>query len=311
MLFRRSGECKTSRRRFAAGFAHGSAGCVCSSCGYCVACYNRFAPETKTAVRQLIGDGILNGQAYEYDRQLADTIGPRLTGSENYMRAAKWAEEQFKSLGLSNVHTEEWTIPATWEPEGPAVGHLTSPVDHKLHIYSVGWSPSTPKQGVSGNVVYLSSMVPADIEKQKDKLKGAVVLLDKDTFGEKTSFTVILAALDKVYSYGPAGLLIPGGANGTESMTTLNFTGEIAPVPSALIGVEDVSLIRRLLEHGPVSIEYSFTNHIRKNVKVPNVIAEIPGSGKPDEVVIVGGHLDSWQAGTGAQDNGTGAAKRD
>ncbi len=102
--------------------------------------------ETRDAVKKLIGDSILNGKAYEYDGYLADHIGPRLTGSANYMRAADWAVQQFKSLGLANVHTENWTIAATWEPDGPAVGHLTGPVDHQLHIYSIGWSPSTPRR---------------------------------------------------------------------------------------------------------------------------------------------------------------------
>jgi carboxypeptidase Q len=267
-------------------------------------------PETKAAVSKLIGDAILDGQAYEYDRQLADTIGPRLTGSANYMRAAEWAKQQFTSLGLANVHSEDWTIPATWEPEGPAAGHLTSPVDHQLHIYSLGWSPSTPKQGVKGEIVYIPSILPADIDKQaqKDKFKGAIIMLDKESFGEKPRIDNIFAGIEKLESYAPAALLIPGGPNGTESMTALSFSGEIAPLPEAQVGSEDASLIRRLLEHGPVSIEFSFTNRIRKNVKVPNVIAEIIGSQKPDEVVIVGGHLDSWQPGTGAQDNGTGAS---
>ena len=82
------------------------------------------SPETRDAARQLIGDSIMNGKAYEYDGHLADLIGPRLTGSSNYMRAAEWLVEQFKALGLSNVHTEDWTIPATWEPDGPASGQI-------------------------------------------------------------------------------------------------------------------------------------------------------------------------------------------
>jgi Zn-dependent M28 family amino/carboxypeptidase len=79
-------------------------------------------------------------------------------------------------------------------------------------------------------------------------------------------------------------------------------------MPQVQIGLEDSLLIRRLLSQGPVSMQFTVTNRMRANVQVPNVVAEIPGSAQPDEVVIVGGHLDSWQPGTGAQDNGTGAA---
>ena len=265
-------------------------------------------PETSMQLRNLIGDTVLNGQAYEYDRQLADTIGPRLTGSANYMRAAEWAQEKFKSLGLSNVHTEDWVIPATWEPEGAAAGHITSPVNHLLHIYSIGWSPSTPKQGVSGQVVYVPSIVPAELDKQKDKLKGSIVLLDEASFGEKPRFDQILVAIDRMRSFGITAILSPGGPNGTETLTSLNFSGTIDPTPEAQIGLEDASLIKRLLDHGPVSVEFSFTNKIRKDVKVPNVVAELPGTDLASEVVIIGAHLDSWQAGTGAQDNGTGVA---
>jgi hypothetical protein len=91
-------------------------------------------------------------------------------------------------------------------------------------------------------------------------------------------------------------------------MTSLNFGGTIDPLSEAQLGAEDVSLIKRLLDHGPVTVEFSFTNRIRRDVKVPNVITEIPGREAPNEVVVVGAHLDSWQPGTGAQDNGTGAA---
>ena len=135
--------------------------------------------ETSAAIRQLIGDSILNGKAYDYDRELADTYGPRLTGSANYMRAADWAVQQFRSMGLSNVHTEDWTIPATWEPEVAAVGYVTAPVDHTLHIYSIGWSPSTPKGGISGDVVYVPSLTAEELDKLQAKLKGTVALVDE------------------------------------------------------------------------------------------------------------------------------------
>jgi carboxypeptidase Q len=266
------------------------------------------SPATAAAVRQLLGDTILNGQAYEYDRQLADTIGPRLTGSANYMRAADWALGQFKTLGLVNVHKEEWTIPATWEPEGPAVGHILSPVDHQFHVYSFGWSPSTPKEGITGDVVYVPSIIPADTDKLKDKLHGAIALLDMSSFGEKEQLEVILGGLEHLKSLSPAAIVLTGGADGTERLSADNFSGKLAPIPEAEIGEEDSLLIKRLLEHGPVKIQFAFTNRIRTEVKVPNVIAEIRGSETPDEVVIVGAHLDSWQPGTGAQDNGTGVA---
>src|SRR5271170_8402716 len=70
------------------------------------------SPETRAAIRQLIGDIMVNGQAYEYDRQLADGIGPRLTGSDNYVHAVSWAQDQFHTLDLTNIHTESFSMTA-------------------------------------------------------------------------------------------------------------------------------------------------------------------------------------------------------
>jgi carboxypeptidase Q len=266
------------------------------------------SPETRDAARQLIGDSILNGKAYEYDGHLADMIGPRLTGSSHYMRAAEWAEQQFKALGLVNVHTEEWTIAATWEPDGSATGQIVSPVNHQLHIYSLGWSPSTAKEGLSGEVIYVPSLLPDALDAQKAQLVGKIALLDPASYGEKSPLQRLLGGLDHLRSFGPAAILTTGGARGTESLSSLRFSGAISPVIQAQIGLEDSLLIKRLLERGPVSVQFTLTNTIRQNVKIPNVIAEIPGSEASGEVVIVGAHLDSWQPGTGAQDNGTGVA---
>ena len=264
--------------------------------------------DTHDAVRQLIGETILNGRSYEYDGYLSDRIGPRLTGSANYVRATEWAEQQFRELGLTNVHKEEWTMPATWEPESPSIGCIVKPVEHKLHIYSVGWSPSTQKDGVKGEVVYVPSLASSALDAQKTKLLGAVALLDDSSFGEKPTMDKIMEGFQQLRSFSPAAILVPGGSNGSEVLFPLSLSGAIDPIPEAEIGVEDASLVRRLLERGPVVVQFSLANRIRKDVKVANVIAEIPGREPSSEVVIVGAHLDSWQAGTGAQDNGTGVA---
>jgi carboxypeptidase Q len=265
------------------------------------------SPETRATVAQIIGDIMVNGQAYEYDRQLADTIGPRLTGSENYVHAVSWAEEKFRTLGLSNVHTEPFNMHATWEPETPATGRITAPRIQNLHIYSLGWSPSTPSGGVKGNVVYLEHLTEEGIEAQKDKLASNIILIDEKSIGERP-FSQTLQAVEHLKKLTPKSLMLYGGSNGTESAWALTFDGNLSPYPVAQVGSEDTALIKRMLDHGSVSVEFSFKNRTRKNVKVDNVVAEIPGRDLPNEVIIVAGHLDSWHPATGAQDNGTGAA---
>ena len=266
------------------------------------------SPETRATVAHIIGDVIVNGQAYEYDRQLADTIGPRLTGSDNYVHAVAWAQEQFKTLGLANVHTEPFTLKTAWEPDGPTTGRIITPRVQNLHIYSLGWSPSTPDGGIKGDVVYLQHLTIEGIDAQKDKLAGNIVLIDRDSIGESPAFGHLLQALDRMNKLAPRALLLVGGPNGAESATALTFDGSLFHCPTAQIGAEDTSLIRRMLDHGPVTVEFSYKNRIRQNVEVNNVVAEIPGRDLPNEVVIVGGHLDSWHPATGAQDNGTGSS---
>jgi len=267
------------------------------------------SPETRAAVRQLVGDIMVNGQAYEYDRQLADGIGPRLTGSDNYVHAVSWAQDQFRALGLTNVHTESFSMPALWEPDGPASGHILEPRNQTLHIYSAGWSPSTPDAGITGKVIYLPELLAIEkLDAMKDKISGNIVLIDSSSFGQQPGIGELIKALTHLGTLAPQAVLITGRANGTQNASSLAIGGELSKFPVAQIGLEDSLLIRRFLERGPVTIQFSFKNRVRPTTEVNNVIAEIPGRDLPNETVIVGGHLDSWHPGTGAQDNGTGAA---
>jgi hypothetical protein len=267
------------------------------------------SPETRTAVTKLIGDVIVNGKAYDYDRHLADNIGPRLTGSDNYVHAVSWAIEQFKALGLKSVHTESFTMPALWEPETPATGNITEPRNQALHIYSAGWSPSIPAEGITGKVTYITNFLPLDkLTAMKDKITGNIVMIDSASLGEKPAIGDEIKGLALLNSFGSKAVLMTGSANGTQNAGSLSFNGKMAAMPVAQIGVEDELLIKRLLEQGPVTVHFAFKNRVRPTTEVNNVIAEIPGREDPNSIVIVGAHLDSWHPGTGAQDNGTGVA---
>lgn len=269
------------------------------------------SPDTHAAVTRLTGEILVNGQNYEYDRQLADTIGPRLTASANYERAVEWARQKFTAMGLSNVHTEPFVINAAWEPKSPAVGKMTSPRVQQLHIFSFGWGPSTPDGGIHGDVTYVAHLVPAD-KLDAMQVRGKIVLMDRSSvvgnaMAGLAPFSQILDSLRKLQQLGALAVLWQGNVNGSESASAFTFNGDVAPLPIAELGKEDALLLKRLLDAGPVRVEFHFENTIRSQVTTENVVAEIKGSQLPDEVVIVGGHLDSWHPGTGAQDNGTGA----
>lgn len=270
------------------------------------------SPETQSALVRLGGRLMMAGKAYDYDRHLADDIGPRLTGSANYNEAAAWAESEFTRLGLANVHRESWEIPATWEPETLATARLLKPHEQRLHLESEGWSPSTPEGGVKGDIFYLKELNPEAVKASAAQIKDAIVLVDGDSLsGDKMRrFGRLFDALRMIGDEGARGLIFGLGTtnNAPSLIGNTDFKGILANVACGNLGEEDTLLLKRLLKEGTVEVEFSFKNRIRQHVKVDNVVAEIPGRESNGEYVLIGGHLDSWNPGTGAQDNGTGAS---
>jgi carboxypeptidase Q len=131
--------------------------------------------------------------------------------------------------------------------------------------------------------------------------------------GEENSpllFGQVFDALHMIGVEGAKAIIFGLGAtnNVPSPIGNTAFKGTVDALPSGNLGLEDTLLLRRLLDAGPVEVEFRFKNRIREHVAVNNVVAEIPGSDSSGEYVVVGGHLDSWHLGTGAQDNGTGAA---
>jgi hypothetical protein len=267
---------------------------------------------TQQAMVKLGGQLMLAGKAYDYDRVLADELGPRLTGSANYVKAANWATGEFKRLGLANVHEDPWEISNTWEPEVWATARILAPRQMRLHLESDGWSPSTPKGGIKGKVVYLPAFTEDAIKAAAPDMKDAIVFLDGETMdaGGPLLWGKALDLLAQMESNGAKAFLAGfGDRENVSVMAGLSCcNGTVAKVPVGNVGMEDTKLLRRLLAKGPVEVEFAFENKVREHVQVPNVVADIPGTDGSGEYVLIGGHLDSWQLGTGAEDNGTGAA---
>ena len=267
---------------------------------------------------------------------LADRIGPRLTGSAKLDLASHWTEEQFKAAGLSNVHLEPWTIEKAWN-RGTAIGRIVSPAEQQLTLAAYGWSPGT-KDTVRGQVIGIKAEKLSDLDQYKGKLKGAIVLVGPpgdlvppenplrtpfDTMSLPLALPKSLveaANFDEFMKLArgrmrvlenesaAAVLMSPDKWYGLLNLSTTNREYKEGKVPTASITRENQALLWRLLESGPVEAEVNIqTSFSDKPVEVYNTVAEIRGSEKPDEVVIVGGHLDSWDLGTGATDNGTGS----
>src|SRR5271168_2575548 len=270
---------------------------------------------------------------------LSDEIGARLTGSPQLKQANDWTADLFRKYGLTNVHLEPWTIAHSWT-RGTASARIVSPTEHPLTIAAAGWSPSTPGV-VRGPVVYFDAKTKEDFEKFRGKLKGAIVIAQEPASlsppkpedpndelirpmqapprlpGQPPAASpfapLIQAARARSAFFKEEGVAVVLRDSG-KPHGLLNMTGiggekfDIGPIPTAFITGEGYRLLFRMLQHGPVTAEIEMTNSFSdKPVDVYNTVAEIPGTEKPEEVVMLGAHLDSWDRGTGATDNGTGS----
>jgi carboxypeptidase Q len=257
---------------------------------------------------------------------LCDMIGPRLTGSTNLTKANQWTRDKFEQYGLSNAHLEGWMIDRAWT-RGEAKGRVVVPVEQRILLESSGWSPSTdgPKRGP---VVHVKAQSADELGAYKGRLKGAWILFSEvsvqpspktpkaNPAGEMQrrireymklrTFRPVLRKF--LLAEGVAGILVDSNKeHGLVNMTSAAGNFSPAEIPEAFLTTESYGLIWRLLKRGPVEIEIDLQNTFSKGeVEVFNTVAEIKGSAKSDEVVLIGGHIDSWDLGTGATDNGTG-----
>ena len=268
------------------------------------------APDVQEAANRL-ASSIYTGPSMTTLRELSDGFGGRLTGSPAYNHAAEWAAAKFRSYGIQNVRLEPFTIPSSWV-RGTAHGQLLSPLARPLYLESLGWAPSTPPGGIKGDTIIIDNVSSDNVKSQAGKIKGKIVFLDvAKIFAE--GWVKVLPDVQASYALfkdaGALAIIFPGSdKNNVLSATDPNWGANLFPLPGAQIGSEDWQLIRRSLDKGPVTLQFEIQNTTTGPVQVNNVIAEIRGSEKPDEWIIVGAHLDSWDYGTGAQDNGSGSA---
>ncbi|HEV7903127.1 MAG TPA: M20/M25/M40 family metallo-hydrolase [Pyrinomonadaceae bacterium] len=259
---------------------------------------------------RLAGEVLVNGRAMEYVQNLSDKFGGRLSGSPAYGRAAGWAAEQFRAAGIKDVRLEPFRLESTWT-RGVARARMLAPLDRPLHLESLGWAPSTPAAGVRGEVFVLTDISRDFIKREAGKIKGRIVMLDlssllKDGYA---AFGKLVAAQQLLADAGAAAVII--GSNDPDNVLNafnLNWGARLSPLPLAQVGMEDAKLIQRLLPQGAVTLEFQYENRTGGAAEDNNVVAEIRGRERPDEWIIIGAHLDSWDYGTGAQDNATGCA---
>jgi len=246
-------------------------------------------------------------------RRLTDEVGGRVPGTPAMQRAVDWGVAAFKEAGADNVHTEEFSIQNSWaEGATELTAELSSGATFKVRAVSVAWAPALPASRHLP-VVYVGMGTAAEFA-EVGNISGKLVLVDSK----------VLASWDDLfaeYERAPAviDLAVKGKATAIAFVSTRDHgilyrhtnsvAGELDPIPQVIVARQDGERMVRLLKTGTaVWADLAIPNHIGGPFQSWNVIAEIRGREKPDEFVILGAHLDSWELGTGALDNGCNAA---
>jgi carboxypeptidase Q len=255
---------------------------------------------------QLIGEAVGSTFAWQRLAVLTDSVGNRISGSAALDRAIAWATEEMKRDGLENVHTERVMVPK-WV-RGSESAEILEPAPHQMVMLGLGDSVGTPPAGIQAQVMVVHNF--EQLDEHAAQARGRIVLFNVPftNYGETVRFRAqgpsraarhgAVAVL--VRSVGPTGLRTPHTGS-------LQYAADLPKIPAAAIAAEDADRIQRIAERGTqIVVRLKMEAHFERDAESANVVGELRGREKPDEVVVVGGHLDSWDVGAGASDDGGG-----
>lgn len=269
-----------------------------------------------STAEQLRDRAMHDDTAYRIVSSLTTEVGPRLAGSDGDLRAREWAMAKFKALGFDKVYTEPVTYPL-WQRRSES-GAIVAPFPQPLVLTALGYSPGTPKGGLTARVIKFDSL---DALKAADpaSVKGKIVYVDyrmhrtKDGHDYGMGSAVRVAGPPIAAAMGAVGYLLRSA--GTDAHQRIAHTGvtgfrdQARAIPAAALSNPDADQLDRVLAYGkPVTVKLDLDCGIVGQYAGANVIGEITGRKHPDQVVAIGGHLDSWDPGTGAIDDAAGVA---
>ncbi len=269
---------------------------------------------TLSAEVQKLQQAALRGtQGYDIIESLTTEVGPRLGGSPQEAVARQWAVAKFNELGLENVHIEDFTVPKWIRGEERA--EIISPFPQELKITALGGSSATPESGIEAEIAYFPTF--EDLEKAPmGGLDGKIVFIS--------------GRMEKAHDgagYGPANQKRQLGATeaskrgalavvirsvGTDSHRfphtgQMRYRDNVKPIPIGALSAPDADQLERILSRGEtMRLKLTLTPKYGGELPSGNVIGDIIGTEKPEQIILIGGHLDSWDLGTGAVDDGAG-----
>jgi len=268
----------------------------------------------RDAADRLIGAALADSTAYRRLGVMVDTFGNRLSGSVSLERAIDWVLAQMRTDGLEGVRGEPVMVPH-WV-RGRESAELIRPRSYSLHLLGLGGSVATPAGGITAPVLVVGSF--DELTRRAAKAKGKIVLFDFpfDTtaspfaaYGQAVQYRV--RGPSAAARVGAKALLIRSVASRSMQSPHTGVTiydSTVARIPAAALSVEDAELLHRLQDRGETAVvRLAMEASTLPDAPSRNVVAELRGSERPDEVVVVGGHIDSWDVGQGAMDDGGGA----
>ncbi|GAB4027091.1 M20/M25/M40 family metallo-hydrolase [Spirosoma gilvum] len=251
-----------------------------------------------------------HSRAYETLSQASEQVGHRLTGSPNGSRAEAYAFDLLSSYGFKEIRYEPFEVEA-WARDTVTLSVVPAKSDNFRDVPVVALAHSPVEAHVKGEIIDVGNGLEGDFAAVKGKLKGKIALVNiglaAPTKGARNLHRSEKTAL--AIQHGASGVIMVNLVPGNVLLTgTASVTGKLIPIPSVCISLESGEALRSWMqeEHSPLQAVIDMTNTSRK-IRARNVVATLKGSKFPDEKIIVGGHLDSWDLATGAIDNGIGS----
>ena len=262
----------------------------------------------RAAAERLIGAALSSDHAWLRLSQLCDGIGARLSGSPELARALDWAAAAMREDGLEDVRLQPVLVPH-WV-RGAERATMVEPGPQPLHMLGLGLSVGTPPGGITAEVVAVTGFAGLD-SLPAEQVRGKIVLYDVPftRYGETVRYRT--QGANRAAARGAVAALVrsvtPVSLQSPHTGVMAAYVDSLPRIPAAAVTIEDAAMMHRLLDRGErVRVRLEMGARTLPDTLAANVIGEVRGRERPDEVVVVGGHSDSWDVGQGAMDDGGG-----
>jgi len=273
-----------------------------------------------TTARKIVSEALESNRSYEMLYDLCTTVGNRISGSPQAAKAVEWAKKQMEAYGFDNVHLEPVMVPH-WVrgPVEEASLIFESGTKESLKITTLGNSIGTSSEGITAELIEVKSF--DELRRLGDKAKGKIIFFNRPMDRKQIS---TFAAYGGAVDQRGGGAIMAARAGGVaalvRSMTTriddfphtggLGYVDSVKRVPGIAVSTLQAERISKLLAQGErLKLHFKLSAQILPDVESFNVIGELTGTEKPGEIIVIGGHLDSWDIGQGAHDDGSGCVQ--